>query len=277
WAFPEETYVDALRAYFRFSREYFRRTGYRVNLLSVGYRIKEDQSSLFSYSFHGPVMTFDPVSTGNPGWEEFLRAYNELASGLGGTPLFNQTNLLTRAQVQTAFRPDRPAAERLLQGADRAGRARGSGARQWRVRHRVEAGGPRSGIGASFGAPRPLGQSTAWPGSCPRPRVGRVGARVAVINDDTVFPARAPAAARPLRHPRPAEAVRPRRPPGGHRRPPGDPPPGRLSSGAARVAVHRWAPDRASVTAAERAGAAGRAPEDRPGRSSRCAHRGGGR
>jgi len=103
WAFPEETYVDALRAYFRFSREYFRRTGYRVNLLSVGYRIKEDQSSLFSYSFHGPVMTFDPVSTGNPGWEEFLRAYNELASGLGGTPLFNQTNLLTRAQVQKAF------------------------------------------------------------------------------------------------------------------------------------------------------------------------------
>ena len=103
WAFPEETYIEALRAYFAFSRDYHRRTGYRVNLLSVGYRIKEDQSSLFSYSFHGPVMTFDPVSTGNDGWVDFLRAYNDLASGLGGTPLFNQTNLLTRAQVQKAF------------------------------------------------------------------------------------------------------------------------------------------------------------------------------
>ncbi|HEY3082300.1 MAG TPA: FAD-binding oxidoreductase [Chloroflexota bacterium] len=103
WAFPEESYIDALRAYFAFSRDYFRRTGYRPNLLSVGYRIRADQSSLFSYSFHGPVMTFDPVSTGNPGWDEFLRHYNELCSGLGGTPLFNQTNLLTRPQVDKAF------------------------------------------------------------------------------------------------------------------------------------------------------------------------------
>jgi hypothetical protein len=94
WAFPEESYIDSLRAYFRFSHEYYQRTGYRI---------KEDQSSLFSYSFHGPVMTFDPVSTGNPGWNEFLIAYNELCSELGGTPLFNQTNLLTRAQVEKAF------------------------------------------------------------------------------------------------------------------------------------------------------------------------------
>jgi len=108
WAFPEERYVDCLRRYFEFSKEYHSRTGYRVNLLSVGYRIRADQSSLFSYSFDGPVMTFDPVSTGNPGWNEFLVAYNELCSELGGVPLFNQTNLLTREQVTKAFR-DRPA------------------------------------------------------------------------------------------------------------------------------------------------------------------------
>jgi FAD/FMN-containing dehydrogenase len=108
WAFPEERYVDCLRRYFEFSKEYYRRTGYRLNLLSVGYRIRADQSSLFSYSFDGPVMTFDPVSTGNPGWDEFLVAYNELCSGLGGVPLFNQTNLLTREQVDRAFK-DRPA------------------------------------------------------------------------------------------------------------------------------------------------------------------------
>lgn len=103
WAFPEEHYTDALRAYFDLSLEHYRRTGYRINLLSVGYRILQDQSSLFSYSFNGTVITFDPVSTGNPGWELFLREYNALCSELGGTPLFNQTNLLTRSQVVTAF------------------------------------------------------------------------------------------------------------------------------------------------------------------------------
>jgi FAD/FMN-containing dehydrogenase len=103
WAFSEATYVAALRRYFEFSRQYFRTRGYRVNLLSVGYRIKADQSSLFSYSFDGDVMTFDPCSTGNAGWDDFLAAYNELSSELGGVPLFNQTAHLTRPQVDKAF------------------------------------------------------------------------------------------------------------------------------------------------------------------------------
>ena len=103
WAFSEETYIDSLRKYFTFSREYCRTHGYRVNLMSVGYRIAADQSSLFSYAFDGDVMTFDPVSTGDEGWEPFLEAYNALCSELGGVPLFNQTHLLTRAQVEKAF------------------------------------------------------------------------------------------------------------------------------------------------------------------------------
>lgn len=103
WAFPEESYLACLRAYFEFSREHYRRTGYRINLLSVGYRINADQGSLFSYSYNGTVITFDPVSTGNDGWLPFLEEYNALCSGLGGVPLFNQTNLLTRAQVEQAF------------------------------------------------------------------------------------------------------------------------------------------------------------------------------
>jgi FAD/FMN-containing dehydrogenase len=103
WAFAEETYIAALRKYFEFSRSYYQKTGYRVDLLSVGYRIMADQSSLFSYSFNGPVITFDPVSTGNPGWAPFLDAYNGLCSELGGVPLFNQTAQLTRPQVDKAF------------------------------------------------------------------------------------------------------------------------------------------------------------------------------
>jgi len=103
WAFPEDRYLDCLRRYFEFSREHYERTGYRINLLSVGYRILADRSSLFSYSYDGTVITFDPVSTGDEGWEPFLREYNELCSELGGVPLFNQTNLLTRPQVDRAF------------------------------------------------------------------------------------------------------------------------------------------------------------------------------
>jgi FAD/FMN-containing dehydrogenase len=103
WAFPEATYIASLRRYFEFSRQYLRDKGYRVNLLSVGYRIRADQSSLFSYSFDGDVMTFDPCSTGNEGWDDFLNAYNQLCTDLGGVPLFNQTAHLTRTQVDKAF------------------------------------------------------------------------------------------------------------------------------------------------------------------------------
>lgn len=103
WAFQEEHYITYLRGYFQFCKDYYRSTGYRSNMISVGYRINKDESSLFSYSFQGTVMTFDPVSTGNPGWEKFLYAYNELCSNYGGVPLFNQTNLLTQKQVQKAF------------------------------------------------------------------------------------------------------------------------------------------------------------------------------
>jgi hypothetical protein len=46
-------------------------------LPKAGYRIKDDTSSLLSYSFDDLVMTFDPVCTGHPGWEEFLAAYKE--------------------------------------------------------------------------------------------------------------------------------------------------------------------------------------------------------
>ena len=72
-------------------------------MMHVGYRINKDTSSLFSYSFGGNVMTFDPVSTGDAGWEQFLVAYNDFCSRHGGSPLFNQSNSLTRWQVEKAF------------------------------------------------------------------------------------------------------------------------------------------------------------------------------
>ena len=100
WAIPEENYGTVLPAFYQFCRDYYKSTGYRTNMLCVGYRVLKDRESLLSYSWNGNMITIDPVSTANPGWPEFLAAYNEFCSDHGGVPLLNQTPLLTRAQVQ---------------------------------------------------------------------------------------------------------------------------------------------------------------------------------
>ena len=102
-AFPEPAYAAVLTGYFAFCKQYYEQHGYRTNMLNVGYWISKDRNSLLSYSYDGPVMTIDPVSTGNPGWPEFLTAYNQFCSAHGGIPLFNQTDEITRAQVQQAL------------------------------------------------------------------------------------------------------------------------------------------------------------------------------
>jgi FAD/FMN-containing dehydrogenase len=103
FAFPESVYPKVLKEYFEFNRDYYLRHGYRSNMLSVGYRIAQDSHSLLSYSHDGPVMTLDPVSTANPGWDAFLDAYNNFCVERGGRPLFNQTPGLTRKMAVAAF------------------------------------------------------------------------------------------------------------------------------------------------------------------------------
>jgi hypothetical protein len=72
-------------------------------MLTVGYWIAQDRGSLLSYSWDGGVMTIDPVSTGNPGWSDFLVAYNEFCAAHHGIPLFNQTDAITPAQIEGAL------------------------------------------------------------------------------------------------------------------------------------------------------------------------------
>ena len=48
-------------------------------------------------------MTVDPVSTANPGWDDFLATYNQFCSDRNGKPLLNQTPGLTPAFVQKAY------------------------------------------------------------------------------------------------------------------------------------------------------------------------------
>ena len=103
FAFPEADFPKAFSEYFAFVRDYYDRVGYRSNLISVGYRIAQDQNALLSYSYDGPVITIDPVSTGNPGWKPFLDAYNQFCSDRGGRPLFNQTDRLTAEMARKAL------------------------------------------------------------------------------------------------------------------------------------------------------------------------------
>lgn len=103
WAFPKESYGQALLDYFAFCKQYNRDNHYRCDMLNVGYHIAQDRKSLFSYTRRGPALTLDPVATGVPGFEGFLVAYNEFCSEHDGTPLFNQTGSLTPHQAQKAF------------------------------------------------------------------------------------------------------------------------------------------------------------------------------
>src|ERR1019366_8960450 len=103
YAFPEEQYPSVLSDFFKICTDCYTRTGYRTDLLDVGYRIAQDQQSLLSYSWDGPVMTIDPVSTGNPGWNDFIDAYNQFCSDRNGRPVLNQTCALTPALARKAF------------------------------------------------------------------------------------------------------------------------------------------------------------------------------
>ena len=103
FAFPEDQYPETLGEFFQFSKDYYVRTGYRTDLLDVGYRISQDQQALLSYSFDGPVMTIDPVSTGGAGWRDFLAAYNQFCGAHNGKPLLNQTFGLTADLVKKSF------------------------------------------------------------------------------------------------------------------------------------------------------------------------------
>jgi FAD/FMN-containing dehydrogenase len=102
-AFPAEKFPTVLADYFLFCKSYYQKCQYRNNMPDVGYHIAGDKKSLLSYSFDGPVITIDPVSTGEQGWDAFLQAYNQFCFAHGGVPLLNQTPGVTRAQAEQAF------------------------------------------------------------------------------------------------------------------------------------------------------------------------------
>ncbi|MGC2032628.1 MAG: FAD-binding protein [Steroidobacteraceae bacterium] len=103
WAFPEADFPVVLAAYYSFCKSYFKKNRYRCNVVSGASRLHQDKGSLFSVSYTGPMFTLEPSSTGDEGWDDFLIDFNDFASGLGGTPTFNQTRALQPEHVAKSF------------------------------------------------------------------------------------------------------------------------------------------------------------------------------
>ncbi len=102
-AFRRPDFPKLLAEYFAFCRSYYKQHGYRCNVVNGASRLHQDRSSLFSVSFQGPMITLEPSSTGDRGWDEFLIDFNDFASALGGVPTFNQSRALKPEHVAKAF------------------------------------------------------------------------------------------------------------------------------------------------------------------------------
>jgi FAD/FMN-containing dehydrogenase len=103
WAFPQADYPKLLAEYFAFCKAYYKENHYRSNLVTGASRLHQDRGSLFSVSYAGPMVTLEPSSTGDKGWDDFLIDFNDFASTQGGTPTFNQTRALQPEHVAKAF------------------------------------------------------------------------------------------------------------------------------------------------------------------------------
>jgi hypothetical protein len=101
WAMPISRLQEFAPAYVRFCKEFERRTGFRMSLLSEVYFLNRDDYSLLSYAPDEDIFTCDGINTNphDPRWIEFNKRYNDFASGFGGRPLFTQTKYLNRDVV----------------------------------------------------------------------------------------------------------------------------------------------------------------------------------
>ncbi len=107
WAFPRKDWVKNLQDYVVFADRYFAEHGFRCNLPLGSYFIRQDTSSLLSYTFDGDIISLDPIHA--PGerdkaaWDGFLHAFNDWAHQRGGRPLLNQSPFVTRQHVIDAY------------------------------------------------------------------------------------------------------------------------------------------------------------------------------
>ena len=105
WAFPRAEWLSTLRAYLDFADQHFTATGFRCNMPLGAYHIREDRSSLLSYTYDGEIFSIDPIhaSSDNAAWHYFLQRFNAFAFERGGIPLLNQSPFVERKHVEAAY------------------------------------------------------------------------------------------------------------------------------------------------------------------------------
>ena len=105
WAFPRSQWLTTLRAYLDFTDQYFKDTGFRCNMPLGAYHIRQDSSSLLSYTQDQEIFSIDPIHapTDVPAWQAFLQKFNDFASQRHGIPLLNQSPFVTQANVRAAY------------------------------------------------------------------------------------------------------------------------------------------------------------------------------
>jgi FAD/FMN-containing dehydrogenase len=126
WAFGQADFPKLLGEYFAFCKAYYKQHRYRGNVVSGASRLHQDRGSLFSLSYSGPMVTLEPASSGEAGWDDFLIDFNEFASARGGVPTFNQTRALQPEHVARAFGERAKLFKALRQRTDPVNRLRNS-------------------------------------------------------------------------------------------------------------------------------------------------------
>jgi FAD/FMN-containing dehydrogenase len=107
WAFPRADWVRNLKAYLEFSENHFKKFGFRCNIPLGSYFIRQDTSSLLSYSYDGDIISLDPIHASSErdkiAWESFLHEFNAWAHSRDGIPLLNQSPFVEREHVVAAY------------------------------------------------------------------------------------------------------------------------------------------------------------------------------
>src|SRR5580658_1463710 len=124
WAFPRSQWLTVYLAYLDFADQYFASTGFRCNMPLGSYHIRQDTSSLLSYTQDQEVVSIDPIHapTDLGAWQAFLQAFNNFAAQRGGIPLLNQSPFVTQAQASAAYGPRWQQFSDAVRSADPAGR-----------------------------------------------------------------------------------------------------------------------------------------------------------
>ena len=63
-------FATVLLEYAKFSADYFKRTGYRIDVMDVGYKSGKTPIPSSSYTYDGTTITIDPVVSTAKGWRE---------------------------------------------------------------------------------------------------------------------------------------------------------------------------------------------------------------